>query len=148
MSEEMSFPIQVAEHEGHTLTIEVSDGRSPHGSPPGSLEVWLRRPPGEDGKPGTHMSDHAICRFFKNFDGDEEIAETQAERNELRTQIEEAKAVERELRKQIGQLNGKIKELERKVAKQRGDVVREVVETQVVALKAKLDTLPASVKEK
>jgi len=133
------FPVQVADFEGHTLTIEVSDGRSPHGSPPGALEVWLRRPPEADGKPGARMAGQAICRFFKNFDGDEEVMETQAERNALREQLSDAKHTERGLRKEIGQLKAQVAGLQAEVDKQRKDVMRELVEAQVVALKAKLD---------
>jgi predicted nucleic acid-binding Zn-ribbon protein len=94
------------------------------------------------------MTDQAICVFFKNFNGDEEITETQAERNALREELAEVRHSERELRKQVGQLNARIKGLEAEVARGHHAAVREVAVTQIVALKAKVDALPAATKDK
>jgi hypothetical protein len=135
----IAFPVQVAEHEGVTLTVEISDGRQPHQAPPGHLEVWLRRPAATDGKPGAVAVDGSLCRFFATFDENEEITKTQAERNELREQLKLARDSERELRKQVGQLDARVKELEAEVAKQRKDVLREITEAQIITLKTRLD---------
>ena len=131
---DLTFPFHVAEFEGHTLTIEMSDGKDHHPSPPGYLEVWLRRPDGPDGKPGGHMSNQAICRFFKNFNGDEEITQTQAERNQLKKDLAEARQDVRADKKEIGELKRRVAELEAELAKDRALVRNELARTKIAAL--------------
>ena len=113
MSGETDFPHVVANHKGHTLTIERSNGLPPHPSPPGNLEVWLRRPDLPDGKPGGHLVSQNICVFAATFDADEEITETQAERNALKGQLAESVKTERALHKEIGKLKARVAELGR-----------------------------------
>lgn len=136
---DLSFPVVIAEYEGHTLSLEVSDGRHPHSSPPNCFEVWLRRPSREGGKPGVSLVNQSICRFFKNFDAEEEITTTQAERNALRTELEEARSRERELHTQNGQLKRRVKELEQQLSRDRNDVLCELAQAQIKALTAKTE---------
>ena len=143
MSQDIEFPLQVADYEGHTLTLEISDGKEPHQAPEGAVEVWLRRPDTPDGQPGGHLNNQAIAQFYKNFDGNEDPAKTQAERNALKAEVAELKKAQKGDKKEIGQLKRRIAELETQVAKDRADVMRELAETQIGALEAKRDRLAA-----
>ena len=132
------FPIQVADHEGHTLTIERSDGRDPHPAPPGALEVWLRRPESSDGKPGGYLVSGTICQFFKNFNGNEEITQTQAERNRLKAEVVEFKKAQKETKKEVGQLTRRVAELEAQVAKERKEVRSDLSKDIITLMQAHL----------
>jgi len=134
MSGETDFPHVVANHKGHTLTIERSNGLPPHPSPPGYLEVWLRRPDLPDGKPGGHLVSQNICVFAATFDADEEITETQAERNALKGQLAESVKTERALHKEIGKLKARVAELEADLARDRKQVWAELAQVQIAVL--------------
>jgi len=134
MSGETDFPHVVANHKGHTLTIERSNGLPPHPSPPGNLEVWLRRPDLPDGKPGGHLVSQNICVFAATFDADEEITETQAERNALKGQLAESVKTERALHKEIGKLKARVAELEADLARDRKQVWAELAQVQIAVL--------------
>jgi hypothetical protein len=134
MSQDLKFPLQVADYEGHTLTIEISDGNEPHQAPPGCVEVWLRRPDTPDGQPGGHLNNQAIAQFYKNFDGNEDPAKTQAERNALKAEVAELKKARKEDKKELGQFKRRVAELEAQVAKDRALVRNELARAQIATL--------------
>lgn len=138
MTEIPEFPITIAEFEGHTLTIELSDGKDPHKAPPGQLEVWVRRPDQDPEKPPAHLVDDAILRFSRTFAENEEITTTQAERHALREQVKAATQAERTLRKEIGQLKARVAELESETGKTRDEIRREMAGHQIRSLQTLL----------
>jgi len=115
-------PTIIAEHEGYTL----STFERPPGGPQG-LTVRVEGPLG-------HLDDHSILVFHRTFKGDEELAETQVERNALKAALVEAENEKKGLRKEMGEQRRKMEALEAELAKGHAEVRAELAQAQIKAL--------------
>lgn len=118
----------IAEQDGYKLSV----CQRPPGGPQG-LTVRV------DG-PNGHLEDHAILTFHKTFNGDEPLAETQVERNELKAELKSSKESVRELRKEAGKLRAEVKRLEGEVGKSAGEIWAQTIEMQISNLQKQLKT--------
>jgi hypothetical protein len=126
--------IEVAEFEGHRLTIERSNGLDHHHSPPGYWEVWLRRPLSEEGKPQGHLSNQGICEHYAKIDPDAEITDVRVELKEAQEELKSSRKTLKTQKKEIGHLNAEVARLQAEIEKR--DSIFEVKSAQGMPLSA------------